>query len=290
LKQSNKLISKQHFPLISVIIAVYNGEKYIEQTISSVLNQTYAKMELIIIDGNSTDKTLEVINKYSSQIHFWITEKDDGVYDAWNKGLRQANGDWITFLGADDFFWDSKVVSECVPVLNKALDVNIRFVYGKINLLSASGMIIQTMGNPWEQSKKKITSRMTVVHCAAFHHKNMFSEHGGFNSRFKIAGDYEFILREIMSGREAWFFDHIIAGMRAGGLSANIYSRLTLAKEEVFARQLHSIKPTISDKINLLKANVAVRLLNVFGLKTVNYLLDLVRVIKGKKKMWSKLD
>ena len=90
-------------PLVSVITVVYNGEKYLEQTIQSVINQTYNNIEYIIIDGGSTDTTLDIIKKYKDYISYFISEPDNGLYDAMNKGIRRANGELIGMLNSDDW-------------------------------------------------------------------------------------------------------------------------------------------------------------------------------------------
>src|SRR3990172_7180600 len=96
--------SQEERPLISVITVVYNGAKYIEQTIQSVINQTYDNIEYIIVDGASTDNTLKIINKYEDRIDYWISEADSGLWNAMNKGVRLATGDILNFLNSDDFY------------------------------------------------------------------------------------------------------------------------------------------------------------------------------------------
>jgi len=92
----------QNKPLISIITVVFNSEKYIEETILSIINQTYQNIEYIIIDGGSTDSTIDIIKKYENKISYWISEKDGGVYDAMNKGIKVSNGEWINFINAGD--------------------------------------------------------------------------------------------------------------------------------------------------------------------------------------------
>ena len=94
-------------PLFSIITVVYNNEKYLEETIKSVVNQKFQNFEYIIIDGGSSDKTLDIIKRYDSQIDYWISEKDKGIYDAFNKGMSLAKGDFIGIVNSDDTYFDN---------------------------------------------------------------------------------------------------------------------------------------------------------------------------------------
>lgn len=281
-------ITYQDPPLISVITAVYNGERYLEQTIKSVINQTYPNLEYIIIDGGSTDGTNNIIQRYKDKIAYSISEKDNGVYDAWNKGVKAARGTWIVFLGADDYFLNLEVCNDMIPYFGQAAKNNIRYIYGKISLRSASNKQIAMLGKPWDESRKDLFQYMSLPHCASFHSYLLFKENGLFNTQFKIAGDYEFLLREFtQNNRNALFCDKELAGMRIGGLSANIKLKLRLARENILARKLNNLPPTISHRWLVIKAKIAMLLVSLTGEKTVNNISDFLRTAKGKEKMWT---
>lgn len=106
--------STPEHPLITVVTVVFNGEATLEQTIQSVVNQTYDNVEYIVVDGNSTDKTLEIIKKYEDEIDYWQSEPDKGIYDAMNKGIGLANGEWMIFIGADDLLFSPFVLKAFV--------------------------------------------------------------------------------------------------------------------------------------------------------------------------------
>lgn len=114
---------------ITVITVTYNAEKYLESTIKSVVEQSYPNIEYIIIDGNSTDGTIEIIKKYEKYLAYWVSEKDKGIYDAMNKGIEKATGDFINFMNAGDSFVSSKIVEQVVDSLNS----NINLIYGGVN-------------------------------------------------------------------------------------------------------------------------------------------------------------
>src|SRR5690606_35184894 len=132
-------------PLLTVIVAVFNGARTLQQCIDSVAQQTYKNKELIIIDGGSQDGTVDVLKKNSEEISYWISEPDRGIYNAWNKGLLQAKADWIFFLGADDYLWDSNVMSRIEDHL-RCVETSVRVAYGKVMLLSEDGKIIHAVG------------------------------------------------------------------------------------------------------------------------------------------------
>ena len=111
-------------PLISVITVVLNGEKYLEESILSVIKQTYENVELIIIDGGSTDKTLNIIRKYENSIDFWISEQDSGIYNAMNKGIKLSTGDFIGFVGSDDYLYLDTLEKLAKVAKDKAIDFN----------------------------------------------------------------------------------------------------------------------------------------------------------------------
>ncbi len=141
-------MSYQDTPLITIIIAVFNGAKTLQQCIDSVAQQTYPNKELIVIDGGSGDGTLDLLKENQEHISYWISEPDQGIYNAWNKGLAQTNGDWICFLGADDYFWDPLVLDKMVRQL-ALTSPDIRVVYGQVMLLSSDGVSLHTIGEPW---------------------------------------------------------------------------------------------------------------------------------------------
>jgi glycosyltransferase involved in cell wall biosynthesis len=166
-----------------VITVVFNGEKYIEQTIQSVINQSYSNIEYIIIDGGSTDETVNIIRKYDNQINYWISEPDSGIYNAMNKALSITDGDWIFFLGSDDILFNAEVIHKFI-YCHKDIEVDVIF-----------GDVIFS-NNYYFKSKLnyKILVGNTLHHQSCFYRKYLFNDFR-YQDSYKISADYELNLK-----------------------------------------------------------------------------------------------
>jgi glycosyltransferase involved in cell wall biosynthesis len=208
-------------PLVTIITAVFNGEKHLENTIKSVINQAYKNIEYLIIDGNSSDNTVEIIEKYNQKIDFWISEPDNGIYEAFNKGLLYATGDYIGFINSDDWYEPNsieKIVLELKPY---------PAIYcGNMNLCgSKDGAKIMIH----KSRPDRLFQTMRIAHPATFVSRHIFNTIGGFSTDYKIAGDYDFLLRAKLRGFEIIVVDQIISNMLLGGISKDL---LRVYKEE----------------------------------------------------------
>jgi len=206
-------------PLLTVIVAVFNGAATLQQCIDSVAQQTYPNKELIIIDGGSRDGTVDLLEANREQISYWISEPDRGIYNAWNKGLARAKGEWICFLGADDYFWDAQVLERMAAQMEK-LPPDIRVVYGQIMMVNSDGTSLYPVGEPWEKIKGRFRQVMCIPHPGAMHRRGLFEQHGQFDESFHIAGDYELLLRELKVADAFFISDLVTVAMRQGGISS----------------------------------------------------------------------
>jgi glycosyltransferase involved in cell wall biosynthesis len=210
---------KKNHPLISIIVATLNNKETLGRCIRSINEQDYSYKELIVMDGGSTDASLDILHSYNSTINYWESESDKGIYHAWNKALKHATGEWICFLGADDYFWDNHVLSNIAPHIIRAKNYGIRVVYGRIARMDQSGRVIKFLGEPWEKIKWLMPHGMPLPHTGLMHHQSLFKIHGMFDETYRIAGDYEFLLRELRNSDAHYVQDVIIAGWQAGGIS-----------------------------------------------------------------------
>ena len=170
---------------ISVVTECYNASKAIEETLLSVINQTYEDVEYIVIDGGSTDGTVDIIKKYSDKISYWVSEPDKGIYDAMNKGIDAATGDWINFMNAGDTFCSNHTIEN----LFKSSDIQgemAEVVYGNIRCKYEWGMEVRS-----PEPLNKIMDHMPFCHQAVFV-KTSLMKNNHFNIRYRYASDYEF--------------------------------------------------------------------------------------------------
>lgn len=247
-------------PLITVITVVLNGEKYLEQTIQSVINQTYPNVEYIIIDGGSTDGTLDIIKNYEDHIDYWVSEKDKGIYDAMNKGVRVALGSWIGFLGSGDIYSSHGLLD----YYELMCEINIKselydYLSSKVELIK-DDKIIRIVGQKW--SWEVFKKYMNVAHVGSLHSIKLFKKYGLFDISFKIAGDYEFLLRPKNTLR-ANFIDKITAIMDIEGISSRemkVFNETELAKVRHTGKNGFKIK--IEKYIGIIKWKIRRKLLS----------------------------
>ncbi len=204
--------------LISIIIATYNAGATLDRCLKSIAYQKNSQCELLLIDGNSKDNTLEIINGYQESIDYFISEKDNGVYDAWNKGISIATGNWIMFIGADDIL-NPKALETYINFLENTFVDNIDFICARNAYINKSGRFLKMLGEPY--SWHKYRKYMCVAHVGSLHRSTLFTELGPYNLEFKICGDYELLMRK-KNKLSTYFIDTEIAKMQEGGLSLSL--------------------------------------------------------------------
>ena len=202
---------------ITIITASFNSEKYLEDSIKSVISQTGSDDEYIIIDGGSNDSTIDIIRKFDNSITYWVSEKDEGIYDAWNKGLKVATGDWVMFIGSDDFLKPNalKLYKEFI---SKHVSKECMYVSSKNEIIDENKKIIRIYGWPW--SWKIFKRRNNISHPGSLHSCKLFKKYGVYDKKYKIAGDYELLLRP-KENLNAMFLNEITIQVTHGGVSSN---------------------------------------------------------------------
>lgn len=248
----------------TVITSVLNGQEHIENTIKSILKQDYGYFEYIVIDGNSTDNTLEIINRYKDKIAHIISEPDQGIYDAWNKGLMLAAGDWICFIGCGDLLAKNALKKYNDYIIDNP---ELEFISSRIELIDDEGKLLRILGAPWKWNKFK--KYMNTLHVGGLHHKSLFEKYGYFNKEFKIAGDYEMLLRA-KGNLKSGFLDYPAVKMQSGGVSV---SDISVFSEVEKAKLLHTGKSKsicrLEKYIDICKLYVKLFLNKYFGIRYI---------------------
>lgn len=225
---------------ISIITVCYNAEKTIESTIQSVIKQDYKQIEYIIIDGFSTDNTMNIVNNYKNKISYIISEKDFGMYDAINKGINIANGEVIGILNSDDELASNDIIRLIASefLKNKELDS----LFGDINFINYKKIIRHYSSNNWNPNK--FSYGFMPPHPSFYCKKNLFHKFGFYRTDFDIAADYELLIRFLYINQLKYFYlNKVIVNMKLGGKSTSgISSLLKINTEILFACKLNGIK------------------------------------------------
>lgn len=227
---------------VSVVTVCYNAEGFIETAIQSVLNQSYQNIEYIVVDGNSTDATFEIINQYKGQITKVISESDEGIYDAMNKGIKQATGDVIGILNADDFYFDSEVIQDVVNFFDEKPTDS---VYGDLVYVERNN--INKVVRYWrsgEFKRAKFKYGWMLPHPAWFVKRQVYQKHGLYDLSLKTSSDYEYMLRVLYKHKiSSRYLPRVMIIMRTGGTSnASLTHRIKANAEDRKAWALNGLR------------------------------------------------
>ena len=215
---------KKTFPKISVVTIVYNDVNNIEATILSVLLQDYPNIEYIVIDGGSTDGTVNIIEKYSNKIRYWISERDNGIYDAMNKGIKQATGEWINFMNSGDRFYNKNSISD---VFKKCLSDSVDVVYGyQIHNFSYGQYVRKRIDLSF------FSSLMPIGHASSFVKMDIMKEYM-FDTSFKVAADYNFFYNLFITDHKFYFVEVIVSVFEASNGISSKNEILTLKETSI---------------------------------------------------------
>lgn len=180
-------------PLVSIITPCFNAELYIKQTICSVLDQSYSNIEYIIVDGESTDSTMDIIRSFGSSISKVISEPDRGMYDAINKGIKHSSGDIVCYLNSDDVFLPNTIMN-VVAFFRDNSSANI--VFGRLNYINEEGRVLKSFWYPkFNKRHFRALNFSSIPQPSTFWRRNVHDTCGEFNANLEMCGDYEFFIR-----------------------------------------------------------------------------------------------
>lgn len=235
-------MTKDHNPIISVVMATFNAESYIRSAIDSFLKQDLAYKELIVVDGASKDGTKDILEEYAKSGLKFLSEPDKGIYDAWNKGIKLATGRWVHFLGSDDYYQTSQTLSATASFLTE-LPPEISMFSTSIEFCRRGAKTLQPSGTP-EDIRVGVLNKGTMYfspHPGIFHKREAFHEHGFFNPNFKIAGDYELVARWLTRSYIASNPRLATVVMNEGGVSDRLGGSFKVLGELINARKVNNL-------------------------------------------------
>lgn len=251
-------------PLISVIIVVLNGEKYLEQSILSVIKQTYVNVEIIIIDGGSTDKTVDIIRKYENSIDFWISDKDSGIYNAMNKGIRLSTGDFIGFVGSDDYLYLDTLEELAKVAKNQVID----FTVGPVDIIKKNGQLLEKASVlPNFLEKKRFIYYMATHHLSFYVSRKIMNKVVNFDENFDIRSDYDMTINVMSMSKNYYSFLNSVGAFRLGGFSGSYKSYF----ETFYILRKHRVS-IFKSILNILPSLIKVFVVKNFPSPIVNWL------------------
>ncbi|KFZ27400.1 MAG: PGL/p-HBAD biosynthesis glycosyltransferase [Candidatus Izimaplasma bacterium HR2] len=224
-------------PIVSLITVTFNSERTIKDTIDSILEQTYDNIEYIIIDGLSSDKTLDICMAYKMEFlkrkikYTIISERDNGLYDAMNKGILHASGDIIGILNSDDFYIDENVISKVVKKMNAT---KTEFLYA--DLLFVDQADTSKIVRKWIAKKGNFKFGWNPPHPTTFISKRLYSTYGIYKTKYTISSDYDMLYRLAVIGKvELVYLNEFITKMRVGGKSTSGFKSNIVASIEIYS-------------------------------------------------------
>ena len=251
-------------PVISIITIVFNGEKYLDQTIRSVLDQNYPSVQYIIIDGGSTDDSLNIIKKYEKDLYLWISEKDKGISDAFNKGIARATGDIIGIINADDWYEPETFKR----VAQEMGDADICF--GDVQFWKNGQKEFIQKGN-----LKLLSKEITIIHPTVFVKRQMYETYGGFDLQYRCAMDYDLLLKLKVNQRRFRYLPFTLANMRWGGLSDSSWK--TGCRETMEIKNKYFPEHTLRHRIYYLKHISAIQIAKTLSQLKLGFITRIYR-------------
>ena len=251
-------------PLISVITVVLNGEKYLEEAVSSVIKQTYDNVEYIIIDGGSTDRSLDIIHKYENHIDFWISEKDNGLYDAMNKGIALSSGDFVGFVGSDDYLYLDTLEKLAKAAKKETID----YTVGPVDIIRGDGQLIEKiLVLPNFLMQNRFIFDMATHHLSFYVNRKIINKIGNFDENFNIRSDYDMTISVILESKKNFNFIDSVGSFREGGVSGSYSSYF----ENFNILRKHGIS-VFKSILNILPSLIKVFIVKNFPSSIVNFL------------------
>lgn len=274
-------------PIITIITSTFNAVNDLPWTIESIKSQTYPHIQWIVADGASKDDTVKMLQENSDVIDYWFSERDTGIYDAWNKALKYIQGDWVQFIGAGDELYEPTTLEQVANYLKGAYP-QYEVAYGKILYLSEKGRKeLYTEGEPWENYRGKWQSNRPALppHPSTFHYVSLFKWQQ-FDTQFKIVSDSVFLMHYLK--KDFLYIPYIIDKMSRGGVSSTPKGMIKCYEELEIAKTGLDIRQPLVNKIEAyLRYQFTKTSLKIMTENQYWQLIDFIKVLRGKNKVFT---
>jgi glycosyltransferase involved in cell wall biosynthesis len=275
-------------PLVSIITAVFNGGDALEATIRSVMSQSSGCFEYLIVDGGSIDNTVAILQENDDGLDYWVSEPDDGIYDAFNKGVKLATGKWVLFLGAGDALFDSASMCDVAERLETAKS-EVQVAYGRVVILNKDGSFVEEENEPWISiSSKWKGGRKTMPHHQGILQRREFLLTHPFDLKYKIVADYK-VFMSAVSICPPLYIDRTIAKVYLGGVSSAPHKAFPGAIEIIrLNRELGSGMDHVPHQMFFAMKSAVKSLLSVvLPVNVATRFIDIYRRATGRRKKWT---
>jgi Glycosyl transferase family 2 len=276
-------------PILSIITATYKAGAALGITAQQLMPLLDDRVQWVVVDGASTDNTLDVIRTHLRPADAWVSEPDKGIYDAWNKGIALARGEWICFLGAGDHILDLPAMLAAAQSAPSDSNNAPRLIYGRLQIRNEQGQALYDLGQDWPSIEHAMKQVMVLPQPCVLHHRSLFEQLGAFDTRFRIAGDYEFLLRCLPHTGVKFVPGSPWVAMHLGGVSTTPRHSL-LQLKEVRQAQIQNGHRLPGSRWLLAMARVYLRLALFAALpaEQAKRLLDWGRRLLGKPAHWTR--
>lgn len=276
-------------PFFTIITSTLNVINTIERCVQSVASQTFCDYEHIIVDGASTDGTVEFLNSRREFFSVLISEPDTGIYNAWNKALKHARGEWLLFLGADDILADDNVLNDAAAYI-KEHEAMSGVVYGDVTLVTKNNFqeraLIQVFPEDIGKNRPGEMRPLLPCHSGIFHHKNLFTRYGFFDESYRICADAKLLIKALcMSKEPALHIPRVLYKMTMGGVSSAIGVQ-AFHEEYRLMNELNLSYSRWARFSMYVKVYIKQFIRSCFGEKISYQFVDFIRFLQGKPRLW----
>lgn len=253
-------------PFYSIVIGTFNAASTLQRTLDSIFEQKHTSWEVLVSDGASNDGTTDILERNADRLAWWTSERDTGLTQAWNRCLERAKGRWTLFLGADDALHDTDTLRTAAPRLGN-LPPTTLLAYGRILLAPrhdlSSGILL---GDTWQKAGKRFFLENTLPHQSVFHSSHLFGKVGGFDESFRLAADYELMLRSVLREPPVDLgADLVVTRMADEGMSSDPRGSWLVHCEFRRARRKHGIPTSSGERLLQFRAAVKRSLAGILG-------------------------